>query len=372
MDVDYRMRVVERYPDGICAVDVTDFRGVTSRWILSKEKKPENKTKQIMNDTLVIYHKSDLDGISSREVAKLALSNRADYYGFEYGEDIPPLGSYKFVYLIDISLPKPIMEKYADKLVWIDHHASAIRSIPSSIGGLRIDGVAACRLAYQYFFGNRSATKQDYIDRKVKEPLSITLLGEFDIWDKHDPRTDLFQLGMQGLDKPDWGSLLQDLNPATEAYINSILKDGKSIWNYLEVINKQISNERGYDVVFEGLSFRALNTARSNSITFKDSLKDHHDGCASYYWNGNTKKWTFSFYGVPHKPTLDLSLIAVKYGGGGHKQACGCTMDKLPEVFGGNSGATDVCADPHNLVVAPKGYVQLQFEFEDSKLENAK
>jgi hypothetical protein len=45
-------------------------------------------------------------------------------------------------------------------------------------------------------------------------------------------------------------------------------------------------------------------------------------------------KWTVSLYGVPHRPDLDLSPIAVKHGGGGHRQACGFTTDQLPFLPG--------------------------------------
>jgi len=37
-------------------------------------------------------------------------------------------------------------------LVWIDHHKSAIEKYGATTPGYRIDGVAACRLAWQWFF----------------------------------------------------------------------------------------------------------------------------------------------------------------------------------------------------------------------------
>ena len=42
------------------------------------------------------------------------------------------------------------------------------------------------------------------------------------------------------------------------------------------------------------------------------------------------KCWSVSLYHAKHRKELDLSLIAVKYGGGGHRGACGFTCDKLP------------------------------------------
>ena len=147
-----------------------------------------------MNPTLVIYHRADFDGIASREIAKKSLGSTADYLGWDYSDDTPNLASYDRVYLIDISLPPAVMSAHAEKLVWIDHHASAIKSCPSYLTGTRIDGVAACRLAYQWFFGNRKASKSDYLDHAVVEPYAIRLLGEFDVWVKDDPNTDPFPI----------------------------------------------------------------------------------------------------------------------------------------------------------------------------------
>lgn len=47
-----------------------------------------------------------------------------------------------------------------------------------------------------------------------------------------------------------------------------------------------------------------------------------------FYWNGAT--WTVSLYHAAHRKDLDLSAIAVKYGGGGHRGACGFRAAKLP------------------------------------------
>jgi hypothetical protein len=118
--------------------------------------------------------------------------------------------------------------------------------------------------------------------------------------------------------------------------MDKLIQRGKTIQSYLDVTNAQIITERGFDVTFEGLTFRALNVARCNSMTFTASLKPHHDGCLGYFWNG--KVWKFSLYGIPGKEHHDLSKIAVKYGGGGHKSACGFAIKAgdLPEIFGGD------------------------------------
>lgn len=292
-----------------------------------------------MKSTLVIHHSADLDGICSREVAKRALGDTADYLGWDYSDPIPDTSAYSRVYLIDISFPPVEMQARMNKLVWIDHHASAIKDNSIQYDGLRIDGVAACRLAYQWFLGDKAATKDQYKAREVMEPFAVTLLGEFDVWDHHDENTIPFQYAMQAQETPDWETLLASNMTSLSSFaaktglMKDLIEKGRAIQQYLKVTNAQLANEAGYDADFEGLKFRVLNTPQKGSLQFDASIKPHHDGCLRYYWNGT--EWGCSLYGVAHKKDIDLSAIAKRHGGGGHKQACGCTFQTLPEELGG-------------------------------------
>lgn len=289
--------------------------------------------------TLVITHSADLDGHCSQAIAKRALGSTASYIGWDYKDPIPDTSSYARVYLIDVSFPPAEMQARVGKLIWIDHHASAIKDNLTTYAGLRIDGVAACRLAWQWFFGDKSAAKASYIERKVLEPHAVTLLGEHDIFNHEDPNTFPFQYAMQAEESPDWETLLASnmTNLSTFAAKSGPVKDlierGRPIQQYLKVTQAELSEEAGYDAEFEGLKLRVMNTPQKGSMQFDASIKEHHDGCLRYYWNGKT--WGCSLYGVAHKKDVDLSVIAKKYGGGGHKSACGLVFKDLPKELGG-------------------------------------
>lgn len=299
-----------------------------------------------MNNTLVIYHAADFDGIASREVAKRALPETTTL-GWDYGQPLPNLSLYSTVYMIDISLPIEIMRKNARKIILIDHHKSVLDAVApfrdSFKGYYCIDGVAACRLAWQYLVASAALIdahdkslpiKEDYtsIPSRVTEPYAIELLGRYDIWDKRLEEVDLFQLGIQADSSPAWNTLLGNTTE-TVGYIDYLIRSGRTIQRYTDTINAQIATERGFDLQWEGFYWRCLNTARCNSMTFTAALRPEHDGCLAYHWNG--KHWKFSLYGVPHKPTLNLSVVSKKYGGGGHAQASGFQLDALPKELGG-------------------------------------
>jgi len=64
------------------------------------------------------------------------------------------------------------------------------------------------------------------------------------------------------------------------------------------------------------------------SIKVAAGLTPEHDACFGFNWTG--KEWNVSLYHAPGKEHHDLSLIAVKHGGGGHRGACGFKTNKLP------------------------------------------
>jgi hypothetical protein len=317
----------------------------------------------------VIHHSADYDGIFCGEIARKFLPG-ATIIGWDYGDKrVPVTGG--TVYILDLS-PECLDEAsmWGQDIIWIDHHKSAILKFDNEISGYRIDGVAACRLAWQWFtyeFGPHNPhvnpadyelpIKSAYIDRNVSEPLAVRLAGEYDIWDKRDPRAELFQHGLRSRDlEPWWSALLGDEGSSSISLIEELMASGKKfellpngnvrmpglgervVENLLrrgEAIqyaqtrqNESVIKEIGFTFQWEGLTFLGCNASRYNSHLFTAGLKPEHDGCFGFKWTGTG--WSVSLYHAPGKEHHDLSTIAVKYGGGGHRGACGFRTNKLP------------------------------------------
>lgn len=301
--------------------------------------------------TTVIYHRADFDGIFCREIARKFLPD-AKLIGWDYGDPTPSkelLDGTEQLYMLDIKVADLMNHP---RLIWIDHHKSAMdkwdddrtigdpivpgkrHAIPT-IPGYRIDGVAACRLAWQWFLVECgkpgpdfiTPTKQDFIERKVSEPLAVRLAGEYDIWDKRDPDAELFQHGLRSeeMDDCDWGALLTEDDTG---YVARLLNQGRALQYARTQENASVIKEIGFTIQWEGLTFLACNAARYNSHLFTAGLEPEHDACFGFKWTG--KDWSVSLYHAPGKEHHDLSLIAVKYGGGGHRGACGFKAKTLP------------------------------------------
>ncbi len=275
---------------------------------------------------LVIYHSADFDGLFCREIARKHFGDGAEYLGWNYGDPVPVVGYDRDLFILDLSIAALMAHP---RLVWIDHHKTAIDRYPHSIPGYRIDGVAACRLAWQWFFGDASSQRSDYVAHRVKEPIAVTLAGEYDIWDKRDPRAELFQHGLKSRDLAEvWWRLLT-FDPCV---VDELLDAGKVLAYAREQEYAHVIAEQGFTVQFEGLTFLACCSHECDirSHLFAAGIKPEHEGLLGFTWTGGD--WRVSLYGVPGKPEIDLSAIAAKRGGGGHKQACGFRADVLPFV----------------------------------------
>lgn len=294
----------------------------------------------------VIYHSADFDGIFCREIARKFLPD-AELIGWDYGDPKIPFPDSGTVYVLDLPVDRVFgFDDFStnkvtgtgfllNRVIWIDHHKSSIGTHPTNLPGYRIDGVAACRLAWQWFALDKGTgghanilplpKKSQYVEREVIEPLAVRLAGEYDIWDKRDPRAELFQHGLRSCKLSD---KLWELILTSESTVDDLLEKGEPIQYAQTQQNESIIKAAGFTIQFEGLTFLACNHARYNSFLFAAGLTPEHDGCFGFAWRDG--KWNVSLYHAPGKEHHDLSLIAVKYGGGGHKGACGFRVDKLP------------------------------------------
>lgn len=267
------------------------------------------------------YHNADLDGICSAAVVKHKFPT-CELFGINHG-DVFPLETIvkdEEVYMVDFSLPGDEMLKLDQEsaLIWIDHHKTAIdRLSGENIKGLRSIGAAACKLAWMLLFPN------------ITIPRAVQLLSDWDIWNHTDRDCKPFQYGMRlethsPTDKI-WEHIFTD-----EDSFNMILDQGQTIVAYTVQDAAYRMEHSAFVCEFEGLKCLAVNQSSINSLFF-ESMWDEaiYDAMISFGFHGGI--WTISMYATK----VDVSKIAVKFGGGGHEHACGFTCEKLPEVFGG-------------------------------------
>jgi hypothetical protein len=171
-------------------------------------------------------------------------------------------------------------------------------------------------------------------------PEFVYLLGRYDIF-KHNEDTIPFQYGMKSIKDKDintdsgkefWHNLFKMNNTANMSdFISKTISIGKNIDSYLKNTYEIMCKDYAFELEFEGKKFIAMNTSINGSLQF-DSLwlnggSENHDGML-IFCKTKEGKWTFSLYTT--NKDVDLSVIAKKYGGGGHPGACGFSLDYIP------------------------------------------
>jgi len=270
------------------------------------------------------YHKSDLDGHCSGAIIKLRYPE-CEMIGVDYQDslyDLEPVNIQETVYVVDFSFPMQEME-YLNKncdLHWIDHHKTSIDEAHKkgfiSSGGQSLEiGKAGCELTWEY------------IHPDEKTPLAVYLLGRYDVWDHSDERTLPFQMGMRQYPDtfPDndfiWSNVLSDLKQ-----VQQTLTTGGIILEYQKIQDRMYAKGMAYDAKFEGYRAIVMNKEYSNSKAF-DAVYDpeKHDIMIMFGVKPDSLKYTL----FCDKPEIDVSKIAKKYGGGGHRGAAGFFSKEL-------------------------------------------
>jgi len=277
---------------------------------------------------ICIYHSRDLDGWMSAAIVKLR-HPEVELVGWDYGQPVPTsLDETSLIILVDICLPKPTMDLLGKhgtgNLIWIDHHASAIKDMKvdgfPEPAGLRNIHFAACELTWKYFFPHENM------------PEIVRLLGRYDCFGHKGTDEELkvleFQYGARAnfFDPETCYQALKDWDANLE---HSIQVAGYNIYNYLCTEAVQTYAKR-FKIQFMDYTFACVNQDRFNPINFGiDYHKDGYDGFACFWYaNG---KWTFSLYNDNGK--VDCSEICKAHGGGGHKGAAGFTTDDIEGLF---------------------------------------
>jgi oligoribonuclease NrnB/cAMP/cGMP phosphodiesterase (DHH superfamily) len=297
--------------------------------------------------TIIIHH-HDLDGYAAGAIARLFYPEAATLsLNYDASSPIPTadaLADYAQVIIVDYTLPPAEMLALyrAQKLLWIDHHASAIRNAQTNgyadALGLRCapgELICASELCWQFF---------------VKKPLPrfLTLIGGYDTFrNSHDPEFTHevlpFFYGTQvnfqerflpaNFGQP--GYLLNTLEAfEDEALPERMIADGRVIQGYNRSCYGQLLRECAFVREIDGLRVLCFNCAghgSDNMIQAFDPAK--HDAMLLFSTNG--KGWNYGIYTDGQlKPEVDVSAIAIKHGGGGHRCAAGFrTEEILPELL---------------------------------------
>jgi oligoribonuclease NrnB/cAMP/cGMP phosphodiesterase (DHH superfamily) len=263
-----------------------------------------------MTQKLCIYHGNCADGFTAAWVVRLALGKDVEFYPGFY-QTPPPDVTGKIVYIVDFSYKRPIMEEIiakAAKVIHIDHHDSAIKDM----AGFSADNFetlyspenteSGAMLTWRYFFPDTPV------------PQMIKHVDDRDRWKFLLPGTREIQANIFSYDYTfeNWDMLMTQNVDQQIAEGSAIeRKQAKDIKELMGVVVRRM-NIGGYNVPVANIPYM-LGSDMCHALAKNEPF-------AAYYYDKSSAR---EFGLRSEDGAVDVSKIAVMYGGGGHEHASG-------------------------------------------------
>jgi len=269
---------------------------------------------------LVIYHADCTDGFGAAFSAWKLLGNKAEYLACKHGTK-PPDVTGKTVAILDFSYNNATtkqMIKDAKDLIIIDHHKSAVVEL-HDISNAQFDMThSGARLAWDFFHPGKDV------------PKFINYIEDRDLWKWELPYSkefsaafDMVPFEFEEFEKFEDDSVFDDA-----------VKRGSYVLAYSKTVVKKVC-EKASKRVFEGRDVLVVNASHWMS-EIGARLSPDCDFAIIWYYDHNDYDVKVSLRAF--HDDVDVSEIAKKYGGGGHRKAAGfnlpgdCNIEELFDV----------------------------------------
>ncbi len=261
---------------------------------------------------IVVIHHNDLDGFGAAWAAWKKLGNRARYLAMDYAMSAPKGLKNKEIYFLDFCYPLAVMKKIrkeAKSITIIDHH---------------ISNKPVLKIAdnFSYNINNSSAVLAwKYFNLRKSIPKLLLYIEDGDIWRFKIPFTKELTafLGISDLKFSLWNKIAADLENFKKRKL--YIEKGQIILRYEEITIKGLV-DYAIKVKFSGYDALAVNSSILHSEIGHALIKKNTP--ISIVWQQQNNKNVFH---LRSNGRIDVSKVAEKYGGGGHKAASGFELD---------------------------------------------
>lgn len=289
--------------------------------------------------TAVLFHADCPDGWTAAWVAHRALDDPT-LFPVRHGAPPPDLAGYSDVYIVDFSYPHDTLTHLADgrRLVVLDHHQSAIDDICAHHGdypgeapwgdGSRGDHYV---MRYDHTYRtvldtNRSGAgiTWDWFHPGEPRPPVVDYVEDRDLWrfDLDHSREVSAYIRSQPHTLDRWDAL------ACES-VDDMAATGHGVLLHIDAYCRAAGNH-AYWCQMGDRRFPIVNvTYESCSDVAAHLLDAFGSDMAGYFFQTGDGRWQ---YGFRSRNGVTVHDHAQAFGGGGHPQAAGCTVDHLSHV----------------------------------------
>lgn len=270
----------------------------------------------MIKKTVCIYHDNCLDGFAAAWVVRQALADNVAFFPGVH-QQAPPAINGQAVLLVDFSYKREVLEamlKTAASITILDHHVSAEKDLSDLLLNGKISGrfdmkQSGAMLTWQWFNPGRPA------------PELIAYIQDRDLWQfKLEGSSEInAAVSSYPYDFSVWDKLM-----ASSAQDLAILKhEGEVIQRKLQKDIKQLIASGVRRMTIGGYDVPVLNASLAY-VSDAGNILSVGEPFAACYWDHATGR-SFSLRSQP--TAVDVSEVAKIYGGGGHKNAAGFTVD---------------------------------------------
>ena len=269
---------------------------------------------------MVLYHGPCNDGFTSAWAAWVQFGDEAKYYQVNYGKKIIDMKKLKGkdVFILDFSYPRETIrqiEKQAKSLLILDHHVTAEKELEG------------CECAVFDMTRSGAGMTWDYFHGEDTRPTMIEHVEDYDLYNlKMDNTKEIIAI-METTDKTfeNWEELNRFMS-LEESYRN-LVDCGEAALGYRDHIIKKTFVERPSYIMFDdGVIVPAANSSIWQSEIGAQLTKDKY-GFAAIWYHTNDGRIRYSLRSDKRLGS-DVSKVALRYGGGGHKNAASFSVEK--------------------------------------------
>jgi uncharacterized protein len=271
----------------------------------------------MMKPDICIYHGGEcMDGFAAAWVLWLKFGADVQFYPGVYGEQAPDVTGLN-VAIVDFSYKRPVMAALAKKaksILVLDHHKTAQAEVSGladecANGEVHFDmGRCGSMLAWLHFFPSESA------------PRFLSYIQDRDLWTKKLPGIEEFASALRSypMDLDVWNRIILTSVKADENKLpEPLISEGIAIQRYFRILVES-TKKHAHQREIAGYVVPVVNASLFLASEVCGELSEGHAFAAMY-----TETATGVIWSLRSRGDFDVSEVAKKFGGGGHKNAAG-------------------------------------------------
>lgn len=285
-----------------------------------------------MTRTAVLYHANCPDGFTAAWVAFNALGDDvAAMHPVSHGDTPPDLTGIDTAYIVDFSYPHETLveltEGGARRVVVLDHHQTAIDDVVANLGQYATGRTALFSTddedPYEAVLDNgRSGAgiTWDYFHPGEPRPPVVDYVEDRDLWRFKHPQSEAVSayIRSQPYTIETWDRLAKTRVPA-------MANAGTGVQLHIDAYCRAAANH-AYWCEMGDRTFPIVNVTYESCSEVAAHLLNHFEtDMAGYYFETGAGRWQ---YGFRSRNGVTVHDHALAFGGGGHPQASGCTVDQ--------------------------------------------